>query len=336
MQARRPEGTKGRRGAQALRPRGAQGFTLVELLIVIAVLGLLIAMIVLGASKSIDRQKRSLTESIMSNVMLAIDQFKTEDTPFRRTYNDRSYATFGALPPYQLARPSGNARSVAQLLEPQGLQPGGAGGGLKDRLARDIFNAPAVATDANRINLANDALPALHDDIRALYIYLQLYARATLSQVPQNAIQPLTNGSEFINPGSNASDETSRVQVFGIVDGWGVPLDYMLYLKLEWGQVVDPGSGQLQGGVRVVDRIPVLVSRGVSPEVFAAQVAAYQANSNPGVFDKRSLIFSPAFPTPPANVDADGVFQGNNSGSNGWVRARALGDFFGYVPSQDN
>jgi prepilin-type N-terminal cleavage/methylation domain-containing protein len=319
---------------QTISPPRRAGFTLVELLIVITVIGLVVAMIMVIGGKVIDRQKHSVTQQIMSNVMLAIDQFQ-EKPPLGQIYNRRNAPTFGALPPYQLARPTNNIRGAAELLEPAADQPGGGNGTLEDRLARDVFNTAAFATDTSRIDLSDDALPGLHDDNRALYAYLKLYAKEALAQVPQNALKPLSNDPEFINPGANAANEDARIEVLGFHDGWGVPLDYMLYVKLEWGQIVD-NTGNVVAGVRVVDRKPVLVSRGVSDEEFAAQVAAYQAGGNPSVFTKEKWIFSPAFPAPPANVDAQGVFQATNSSGNGWVRVRSVGDYFGYVPGQDN
>src|SRR5262245_62811946 len=85
------------------RPRvPRRAFTLVELLVVIAILVLLAGLIASGASRLFQQQKIRTTQQVMSNMLLAIDNFSKEN-PLRLTYDSRDGATFGRIPPYMLA-----------------------------------------------------------------------------------------------------------------------------------------------------------------------------------------------------------------------------------------
>lgn len=313
--------------------RTAQGFTLVELLVVIAVIGLLTAIVAWVASRAVGNQKIAATQSIMSNVALALDQFR-EENPLKSLYDKRGAATFGPFPPYQLDRPSAANNSVAAIVESVTVQPGGGIGTLRHRFARDLLNDPAAAGNNQLISLNSnaDVVANTHDDNRALFTYLRVHAASILSQVPPTAIKPLGSAAEFVNPSGDSSLEDRRVEVLGIHDAFGVPLDYLLYVKLDRGILADGNAG-----FRVVDRVPVLRSRGVSREHFDSQMQAFRQSNDPKFLEKANWIWSPAFPSPAAKgVDGRGELTVSNSASGGWVRARALGESYGYVPDQDN
>ncbi len=320
------------RGRRAHDLRPARGFTLVELLVVIAVIGLLTAIVAWVASRAVGNQKVAATQSIMSNVSLALDQFR-EENPLKALYDKRGAATFGAFPPYQLDRPSAANNSVAAILESVTVQPAGNSGTLADRLARDLLNNPSAASNNQLValNSAGDVVANTHDDNRALFTYLRVHAASILAQVPPTAIKPLGSAAEFVNPSGNVALEDRRVEVLGIHDAFGVPLDYLLHVKLDRGILADGNTG-----FRVVDRVPVLRSRGVSREHFDSQMQAFRQSNDPKFLEKANWIWSPAFPSPAAAVDAQGVLTGSNSAASGWVRARALGESYGYVPDQDN
>ena len=105
------------------------GFTLIELLVVIAIIGLLIALVTAVASKAIGQQKARNTQQIMQNVMLALEQFATED-PLGEVYAD----SFGNYPPYQLA----NCREIGSVATALEYVPPAPGGGVSgDNLLSD-------------------------------------------------------------------------------------------------------------------------------------------------------------------------------------------------------
>jgi hypothetical protein len=175
-----------------------------------------------------------------------------------------------------------------------------------------------------------------NDDNRALYTYLRVFSSGTLNQVPPSAIKRLTPLAppEWVNPTGQGAPPTSglangAVDVLGIHDAWGVPLDYMLYVKLE-RYPRDDASRPV--GWRVVDRIPVLRSHGLSRD-------AYEAGAEHSGGD----IYSTTMPEPPADVDTNGFLRNaNRSVSGGWVRARGAPapsggeeEDYGFLPEHD-
>jgi len=318
----------------ALPRRAARGFSLVELLVVIAVIGLLIAAIVGIANVAVHNQKVRNTHAIMKNVTLAIDQFKEED-PLRLVYNGRN-PTFGPYPPYQLYRPApSDPNSVAVALEFD--PPGPLGNLLVNRFGRDFLNNDRPSAALVRIDTA-DRAQRTNDDIRALYTYLKILMPSALAQVPDSALKPLSSQYEFVNPTGDTSNRQAEQRILGIHDAWGVPLDYLLYVKVEWGVRADGTTA-----VKIMDRIHVLRSRGISREVYDVQQNDLQAPRDPS-----NWIFSTDFPSPVCNRDnssfwADGVFDTSGTPAqivarNGWARVVGIGppptnrEDYGYVP----
>lgn len=290
------------------RPPGS-AFTLVELLVVIVVIGLLASVILLIGTHVMHNQKVRVTEQTMRNVTMAIDVFKTEN-PLRNTYDvyvsSSQPRRFGPFPPYQLAG-TGVPGSVDGALDPAAgrMRP------LSNRLARDL-GATLVQIHENDDTTNND--------IRALYAYLRVHAEDALAQVPEQALKALrpTLAPEQLTLVTGSVP----VEVLGIHDAWGVPLDYCLYVKLDYG--VDK-HGMV--GWRITDRIPVLRSRGVSRETYEALLADGEAG------DPQDWIFSEPFPTPAAGVDPDtGRILSNNPRGNGWARAVGEAEDYKYLP----
>jgi prepilin-type N-terminal cleavage/methylation domain-containing protein len=316
-------------------------FTLIELLVVIVVIGILIAAIGLVGSKAHHNQKIRVTETTMKTVKQAIDQFATQN-PLGAIYNRRDAATFGPYPPYQLANPKSG---VAWALEPNHpfFQYAFRPQVLTQRLARDISGiAEGSPVSFNPTSWARLVTDPDTDDIRALYAYLKLYASSELTQVPSTTIKPLSNTPEYVNPtGTGPLPGVAGgtwLDVFGIHDAWGVPLDYFLYVKLEWSMLANGASAW-----RVTDRLPVLRSRGISREEYEAELKGTDE------YDPDRWIFSDPFPSPaadPGNTTfrKSGVISTPwNTTKNGWARAVGAGDLdpnlpadhpglFGYVP----
>lgn len=290
-------------------------FTMVELLVVIVIIILLTGLIAGVASKAIENQRITVTKNTMRTIDLAIQQF-VADSPLGTYYNNRrtSRLSFGPYPPYQLDSDD-NPNHVGWAVEPNPASS------LKVRLERDLTSLGSNGTA--EIKIQTDSF----DDIRSLYTYLRVFSPAGLSQVPDTARKPLRKKSEWVDVtgGTSSAGDNARAEVLGFYDAWGVPLDYFLNVRLEWGVRLDGSTGLV-----VRDRVPVLRSHGVSREVFKE----YERTSDPSVLDAKKAIYSQPFPSPKANVDPDtGLFSGGTSG-NGWARAKAAGkkDYYKYIP----
>ena len=316
------------------------GFTLIELLVVIAIIGLLIALVTAVASKAIGQQKTRNTQQIMQNVMLALEQFATED-PLGKVYAD----SFGNYPPYQLA----NCRerdSVAKALEYVPPAPSGGVSNnnlLSDRLARDLGCESAGDKDrwvviGPEVNPPPSGYPDGHDDARALYTYLKLFSPDSLRLIPDEYSKPLypqlpaIDRSYVNSQGNGASQGTLGAEdVLAIHDAWGVPLDYMLYVKVEWGLIKNPITGAQRTGYRVVERKPALRSLGIEREVYDAVVSAALTPSDRD-FDSSKWLFSESLSIPVAGL-AD--YDTGELDSNGWARAVGLAEDYAYRPADD-
>ncbi len=300
---------------------GRPAFTLIELLVVIVIIGLLIATIGLVGSRVVRSQREKATQNYMRAITAAIDQF-AQTNPLRLTYDTKRARSFGPYPPYRVQKRV-QTKDVADVLGPAAtvalptrlLGGGDWPGDLRDGSIwglRDEYQLPPSEP---------------HNDIRALYIYLRVFGDGVLSQVPERALAPLGQpGSEWVQPSSSPD---SRFDVLGFHDVWGVPLDYLLYVKLEY-KLDHTGMK----GWRVTDRRPVLRSRGVPKEVADA-----------GADTRDDWIFSTPLPSPVAAAvnRATGEIDSSEPAPRrgGWVRAVGAGDLnpgdpetrlFGFVP----
>lgn len=354
-----------------------RAFSVIELLVVVAVIGLLITAIVVVAGPAIRAQKSANTRQTMQATLRAIEQFATEN-PLRSIYDRKDAVQFGPFPPYQLHRWGGSrsnyeangapaADSVTLSLDdplltnaPRTVSAGEAPWAwsryrLSERLWRDIGGRKGNIRDWVSLGGSGDPQPNEHDgndDNRALMAYLKAFSPNSYNQVPQNALRPLNpKAPDRIDPrGSKLAvgqDGATWVDVLGIHDAWGVPLDYFLYVKLEW--TTPPGGDP---SYRVVERIPVLRSRGVDREIYDLTAREAKRDDVPLFTDPSRAIYSTALPqpfahlkdydpfSPPANsANCDNIGQVKLSApraqSNGWLRAVASWDDYGYRPEQD-
>ena len=338
-------------------PAARSAFTMIELLVVIAIIALLITLVAWVADAAIYAQRARNTEQIMNNVMLAIDTFSTED-PLRVTYNRKDRATFGSLPPYQLKNAGvGTVQtSVARAIEFNPPRPGGgtsAGNLFSERLARDLgCNQPGDITNWVRLHAEINGDNPQNDeqddtaDIHALYAYLRAFTPQAASAIPAAALKPMHNMErDYMSlKGSNLppSDPGSDwVDVLGIHDAWGVPLDYTMYAKLDYGPMVDPANQSLEiPAFRVLERKPVLRSLGIDREVYDVIVDS-EPDSTRRRFDPETWIWSEPLPKPffggrlSSSLASDGTFGFTGVPHNGWVRAVGFGESYGYLPDQD-
>ncbi|TWT41805.1 hypothetical protein RAS1_29280 [Phycisphaerae bacterium RAS1] len=329
----------------AWRPAGGRSptaFTLVELLVVIVVVGLLIAGLVTITGHVASSQKRAATKVLFQILQQATDEFAATD-PLRHYYNtrqpsERKTPGFGSYPPYQLANPN---NAVATAVHDKYLSGGNPvafnPATLAQRVARDLSGSTNTAGWVDLVGQADGANSKSHldDDNRALSLYLRLYAPGAFARIPQERLLrlPPGNQADFVNPrgSGTAPGSVGLVDVFGIYDGWGVPIDYFLYAKMEWDA--------LSGLWFVSDRQPVFMSRGISREVYDAQLARYNGPADMSVFGETmgNWIFSVPMPSPaiPASEVTNTGGMPLSGGPGGWVRVRGAFDPVGYLPAYD-
>ncbi len=320
------------------------GFTMIELLVVMVVLGLLISLVTAVAGKAIRQQKVRNTQQIMQNVTLALQQFAAED-PLQAKYGRKGSEMFGTCPPYQLADPDNND-SVCYAVEPHltGPDPYTPPDTLVERLWRDLGNRVAPEDNWVVINTpAGTPDPDGYDDSRALYTYFRVFSPESLNLIPEASIKPLypqlqADGRSYVNSrGAGASQGTDGAEdILTIHDAWGVPLDYMMYVKVEW---MLPTGGTAARFV-VTERKPVLRSLGIKREVYDAEVKAVD-NPTERVFDSSKWLFSEQLSSPLAKL-TDGpdyrqgiLDRGQASRANGWVRVVGAAESYAYLPDGD-
>lgn len=302
------------------RPAASRGFTLVELLVVVAILVLLAGLIASGASRLFEQQKIRTTQQAMSNMLLAIDNFAKEN-PLRLKYDSRDGATFGGYPPYMLANrtfpgPVDQLVNLSDLFDRDYASSGTRYSPneytLAHRLGRDLGDRnPPNTSPTEWVNLGIGPRAVVNDDNRALAAYMTAYARTSLSLVPERNRAPLLGTPEYVNPrGTGTGDSTNpgrvdRLDLYGFVDGWGVPLDYFLYVKIAFGTTRNAQTGLIETNFRVVDRVPVLRSRGIDRERYDRWLNSNGGNPPPPVsalLDPSRQILSSELPRPYANI----------------------------------
>ncbi|MCA9245094.1 MAG: type II secretion system protein [Phycisphaerales bacterium] len=331
-----------------------RGFTIIELLVVIAVIGLLVGLVAVVGPTVLGQQRGKLTEARMNNIMLALEQFTIED-PLGRAYNKKTGATFGALPPYQLANASNTgagARNVVLNFEPDVDPQMREADELDHRLARDLGGD--LTSPGDRVSI--DAEDTLNQDNRALYAYMKVFGKGLLQNVDPGAIQPLARKSwlashpqgEWVSRTDTSTGDNNfssvAQPVLGFVDGWGVPFDYFVAAKVDWAVRPNPSGSGNSAGVKIVDRRPMLRSRGIDRELYDQTIVNAAAADR--FSDPSKWIFSggESLPKPWADVNDEGVLNGSEARFGGWVRMVAAGDEYkdaadrdgyGYIPSQD-
>lgn len=294
------------------RGRVRGGFTMIEMLVVIVVLAILVTLVGAVWHKVSYAQKRALTESVMKNLRLAIEEFAAAD-PLRMRYK----SSFGPYPPYQLRDRSNANDEVSAALEPQATPNTGT---LTSRLTRDLLGGSNGV-----IEIADQPEDEQYHDIRALYTYLRVFQENALARIPDRFLKPLPSSKDFeyVNMVDQANVQ-NNIGVLGVYDGWGVPLDYMLYVKVEW---LPNARGNL--ALRITERMPIIRSRGIPKE-------KYEAEEAEGESDPKNWIFSSPLPQPRADVNwKNGKLGAKNASASGWVRAVALGERYGYYPDLD-
>lgn len=322
------------------------GFTIIELMVSIAIILLLIAAITAVASTAIRQQRISNTRQTMQNLEMAVSMFQTVD-PLRGVYGDDS---FGGFPPYQLLRPTGTLPIGNPTPQYVGIATEGslrtlmrnADYTLSQRLYADLSGASMGIAPNSWVNDDFKSLQGRGDDDNlALYTYLRLWNEESIKLIPPGAVKPLSPARKpAVNPsGSGPAYGTAGntwVDTLAIHDAWGVPLDYMLAVKLEWSSA--------RGAFVVTERKPLFRSRGVERAIYDAAVK--RANGGVVQTEPTSWIFSGELPRPWVKFAAlnDPVAARNGRlntslnpfySANGWARAVADHEDYFFTPEQD-
>ena len=207
-----------------------QGFTLVELLVVMVIIITLLSAVLVGSSVMVNRAKSRSTQSVLSVVLAAVDQFKNEQsdrpTITRARQGGVSYQNrYGLFPPDELevftaaGLPGASAGNRT-------LAPGGAAVKPDPR---------GEYPDMLFYSAGNEARELEHRDLAAMVLAIELnsevggqilakLAANNRDNGPVNAAgEPLT----FLHRGGgNSWDPTTDQRISYILDGWGVPLAY--------------------------------------------------------------------------------------------------------------
>jgi len=224
-------------------PRRRRAFTLIELLVVMSIIVVMLGAIVVAGSGLVNRARIRSTESVLSVVRSALEEFRHEqsETPTitrARQGEARYRLRYGLYPPDEL-----------EVFTDSGLPGGGAAGG-RSLAGRAVGGAAAANPDAAVIPgpLGAGGYPNMdfytiggqpqfeHRDLAAMVLAIELHcepAAAILDRLPEanRTAGPLLADGEpqqFLDRDRNDQwDPGVDQDIRYVVDGWGVPLTYL-------------------------------------------------------------------------------------------------------------
>lgn len=186
------------------------GLTLVEILVVVAIIGILIAAVGLAGSHFREKGKRELTRQVMESVTNAIDEFRQAPPKPVRLENGWPIApNWPNLPPSGDWRPVETLDPAVDLSYPTAASPLPAG---------TLFEANAVFDHPVR-------------SIEGLHVYLGSVpgAKALLDKLPPSALRNLHAEEGEVHTVRPAGSNLPFTDPFSIVDGWKNPMRYRRY-----------------------------------------------------------------------------------------------------------
>ncbi len=214
------------------KPR-RNAFTLIELVIVIAIVALLISVLVRVGGSAITSSRVNETRAVMETLNLAIEQFASESTFGKISYSAggdqvRIYdERFGSNPPDELEGFD------------QGFGiPGRVGVPATDRF---LVTEPATLTLLNVTNVSE----VQNADIKAMVLAIRLYSDAAssiLDKIPGRYQR--VAGDEFLDrDGMNTGGmpDPDDVVLTYYVDTWGTPLQYFA-VRDKFADPLDPAT----------------------------------------------------------------------------------------------
>ena len=255
-----------------------RAFTLVELMVVVAILAVLLGAVLAVTSSTIANAKARQTQAVMLNIQQAIEQFQT-DAPLKRVkdYRDR----YGVYPCDELepfVRNGANrGRPQKDLTAPLGrvIGPG----------ADSDLNVPA-----NGLNKVPDR------SIKAMALAIRLYSSegsAILDRISPKYRRPPMDRDEFFDrdaSGGGATLDIDDEPLIYFVDAWGTPFEYFAVspaddttLAVNTPAPTDLAGNRLDASRWLVDGRnrgkPLLVSYGPDgPDQFSADFSDAQGN----------------------------------------------------------
>lgn len=270
-----------------------RAFSLVELMIVIAILGILFGIGVFVGSRVLYEQKVSQARSTMQILTSVAEDFAAADPLVSRHRRLGGVACFGQFPGYPI--PAGlpsDLRFRDDITE------------LNEVLMMYLTGNPGRSTSGWITGAGGDL--TRWQSILSFYTLAQLYAPTALDLVPEDIVaDPPTDDALLVDPDGNLNASDSRaVDVNGIVDPWGEPYQYMLYVKLE--AEIDIGSGDEDPVWAVAEVMPVFMSFGAESEKI-----------EPALADPDRWIWSEDLPQPYAAVSDLNDPSNDNAG---WIR----------------
>ena len=186
-------------------------FTMIELLVVVAVIAVLLGAILAGGSVLINKAKANDTRALFQTLALAVEQFK-DDAPLAKVagYTTR-YANY---PPDELEAFSAAA---ADGIPPSGANLLGTGARLEDE-SDTALSSPLNAVEQR--------------DVKAMALAVRLFSAAgaeILDQVDERFRrrgQTATGLAEYYDRDQTGSNNSFREPLIYYVDSWGTPIEY--------------------------------------------------------------------------------------------------------------
>jgi len=215
--------------------RPTAGFTLVELLVVMAIMAVLIAAVMVASTTLIDRAKTSNTRAVLTIVLQAVEEFEREQRANPTIAQNSAYVDrYGYFPPDELEVFS-SADDFPGGPMNRSLAPGGA----------EIVPDPGSAYPPMKFytqGLTPDEAAKEHRDLAAMIVAIETLGDASsvildgLSE--RNRVSgpvDATSGDPLVFLDRNANgnwDPLEDLEVRYIVDDWGVSLSY--FAQRDW------------------------------------------------------------------------------------------------------
>lgn len=279
------------------RRRRVSAFSLIEILVVIAIIGILLAVVFRGGSTLVRNAKTRDTEALLKKLDLAIDEFKRE-ADLSKIPNAK--ALFNGAPPDDLRVFDASSATYSVV---GGCPVRFSSNGVFKR-NETIVKVADLIDDRGGDGTLKSTAKLVHADIRAMVLSMRLYsprARAILDSIDPKywADTEAVDGYVYY---PDASDTSSFVQLDFLVDAWGNPLEYYSTCRCQMGITLPPREETSNTFVHYNNDGPVIVSYGAdgadqfSADMMAAEgdtsmVADYYAESNNGA--NAGIINSP-------------------------------------------
>jgi len=248
----------------------AAAFSLVEILVVIAIIGILLAVVFKGGTALIGSSKSRETSALLKKLDLAIDEYKREVDTSRIP---RAKYVFNGSPPDDLRVFLGQPVTLGGC----SLQMRNTGAILRNNSPIPVNQLIDPRDADGRLSVPPDQL--LHADIRAMVLAMRLYspkAKAVLDTI--DAKYWATPDETLVyQPSPNAP----TIRLDYLVDAWGQPLEYYATCICDPSQPLTPREIVSNAFVHENNDGGVAASYGPDgAEQFAADMIAAEGDSS--------------------------------------------------------